>query len=70
MLDRGFRVPASVIDFAARLLPSIAPGLGAPVSVRENPGRLDLVRVPATAVAAEVAVVVAAPRAASRARSA
>jgi DNA helicase IV len=59
VLDRGFRVPASVIDFAARLLPSMAPGLGAPVSVRENPGRLDLVRVPASGVAAEVAVVVA-----------
>lgn len=43
VLDRGFRVPASVIDFAARLLPAMAPGLGAPVSVRENPGRLDLV---------------------------
>jgi DNA helicase IV len=42
VLDRGFRVPASVIDFAARLLPAMAPGLGAPVSVRENPGRLDL----------------------------
>ena len=30
VLDRGFRVPASVIDFAARLLPLMAPGLGAP----------------------------------------
>ena len=60
VLDRGFRVPASVIDFAARLLPSMAPGLGAPVSVRENPGRLELVRVPSAAgVAVEVAVVVA-----------
>ena len=45
ILERGFRVPASVIDFAAQLLPSIAPGLGAPVSVRENPGRLEIVRV-------------------------
>jgi DNA helicase IV len=59
ILDRGFRVPASVIDFAARLLPSMAPGLGAPVSVRDNPGRLDLVRVPAARVAGEVATVVA-----------
>ncbi len=59
VLDRGFRVPASVIDFAARLLPSMAPGLGAPVSVRENPGRLDLVRVPTARIAAEVAAVVA-----------
>jgi DNA helicase IV len=44
VLDRGFRVPGLVIDFAARLLPSMAPGLGAPRSVRENPGRLDVIR--------------------------
>ena len=43
VLDRGFRVPALVIDYAARLLPAMAPGLGAPVSVRSNPGRLDIV---------------------------
>ncbi|MGG5260700.1 HelD family protein [Phycicoccus avicenniae] len=42
-LDRGFRVPARVIEFAARLLPVMAPGLGAPRSVRDNPGRLDVV---------------------------
>lgn len=42
-LRRGFRVPASVIEFAARLLPQAAPGLAAPESVRDNPGRLDLV---------------------------
>ena len=34
-----------VIDFAARRLPSMAPGLGVPVSVRDNPGRLEIVRV-------------------------
>lgn len=44
VLDRGFRVPAAVIDYAARLLPAMAPDLGAPRSVRSNPGRLDLVR--------------------------
>ena len=59
VLDRGFRVPASVIDFATRLLPAMAPGLGAPVSVRENPGRLELVRVPASDLAETVATVVA-----------
>ncbi len=42
VLDRGFRVPARVIEYAARLLPSMAPGLGAPVSVRDNPGRLEI----------------------------
>jgi DNA helicase IV len=59
VLDRGFRVPASVIDFATRLLPAMAPGLGAPVSVRENPGRLELVRVPESDLAETVATVVA-----------
>ncbi len=42
-LTRGFRVPSAVIDFAARLLPAIAPGLAAPESVRDDPGRLTLV---------------------------
>ena len=45
ILERGFRVPASVIEYAALLLPSMAPDLGAPVSVRDNPGRLTIVRV-------------------------
>ncbi|WP_346767720.1 HelD family protein [Knoellia koreensis] len=44
VLDRGFRVPAAVIEYAARLLPHMAPGLGVPVSVRDNPGRLDVVQ--------------------------
>ena len=44
VLDRGFRVPASVIEYAAQLLPHMAPGLGAPVSVRDNPGRLHVER--------------------------
>jgi DNA helicase IV len=45
VLDRGFRVPSAVIDYAARLLPSIAPDLSVPTSVREDPGRLDVVEV-------------------------
>ncbi|CAL9524429.1 hypothetical protein SUDANB121_03920 [Nocardiopsis dassonvillei] len=40
VLDRGYRVPAQIIDFAARLLPTIARGLGAPVAVRRAPGSL------------------------------
>ena len=40
VLDRGFRVPAQIIDFAARLLPQIAPGLAAPTSVRRAAGAL------------------------------
>jgi DNA helicase IV len=58
ILDRGFRVPASVIEFAARLLPFIAPGLGPPVSVRENPGRLELVPVASLAALAPRVVAV------------
>ncbi len=55
VLDRGFRVPALVIDYAARLLPAMAPGLGAPVSVRDNPGRLDFLRVDPARLAQTVA---------------
>jgi DNA helicase IV len=36
----GFRVPGEVIDYAARLLPHIAPGLAPPRSVRSNRGEL------------------------------
>jgi DNA helicase IV len=43
VLDRGYRVPAKVIEFASKLLPRIAPDVAPPVSVRDNPGRLDLV---------------------------
>ena len=43
VLDRGFRVPGLVIEFAARLLPQMAPGLGVPRAVRDNPGRLVIV---------------------------
>jgi DNA helicase IV len=42
-LTRGFRVPTAVIDFAARLLPRMAPGLAPPESVRDDPGQLFLV---------------------------
>jgi superfamily I DNA/RNA helicase len=42
-LTAGFRVPAEVIDFAARLLPSIAPGLTPPTSVRRAPGGLSII---------------------------
>jgi DNA helicase IV len=60
VLDRGFRVPASVIEYAAQLLPHMAAGLGAPVSVRENPGRLTISgTAPGEALARMVEVVVA-----------
>src|SRR5699024_3670794 len=41
-LTRGFRVPAEVIEYAARLLPQIAPGLALPESVRSHRGRLEV----------------------------
>jgi DNA helicase IV len=59
VLDRGFRVPASVIEYAAQLLPHMAAGLGAPVSVRDNPGRLDLVAADASGLEERVTEVVA-----------
>jgi DNA helicase IV len=50
-LTRGFRVPGEVIEYAARLLPHIAPDLEPPTSVRR--ARSELAIVPA-ATAAEV----------------
>jgi hypothetical protein len=41
-LVAGFRVPGAVIDFAARLLPYIAPSLTPPHSVRRHRGELEL----------------------------
>ena len=41
-LIAGFRVPGAVIDFAARLLPQIAPALKPPHSVRRHRGELDV----------------------------
>ncbi|MFW5419248.1 AAA family ATPase [Nocardiopsis sp. CNT-189] len=55
VLDRGYRVPAQIIDFAARLLPRIAPGLGAPSSARRTPGSLRLTRAAPGGLAAAAA---------------
>ena len=60
-LTLGFRVPGDVIDYAARLLPTIAPTLSKPTSVRRARGELtfrpgpDAVRTAAHAVAELVA---------------
>ncbi|MEV2271045.1 HelD family protein [Nonomuraea africana] len=43
-LTLGFRVPREVLDYAARLLPSIAPGLAAPRSLRPGLGSLTVRR--------------------------
>ncbi|GLX98602.1 AAA family ATPase [Herbidospora sp. NBRC 101105] len=42
-LTLGFRVPREVLDYAARLLPGIAPELAAPRSLRPGAGSLRLV---------------------------
>ena len=44
-LTKGFRVPGEVIEYAARLLPTIAPGLEPPTSVRRTRGELAVTRV-------------------------
>ncbi len=44
-LTQGFRVPGEVIAYAARLLPTIAPGLEPPTSVRRAGGDLTVRRV-------------------------
>jgi DNA helicase IV len=46
-LTRGFRVPGEVLDYATRLLPTIAPGLRPPTSVRRSRGELRVGCVPA-----------------------
>jgi len=57
-LTLGFRVPADVIAYAARLLPRIAPQLTPPRAVRRSAGDLDIREVPVrerpTAVVAAV----------------
>jgi DNA helicase IV len=45
-LTLGFRVPGAVLDYAARLLPAIAPELEAPRSLRAGSGSLTVRRVP------------------------
>ncbi|GAA0960450.1 AAA family ATPase [Actinocorallia libanotica] len=44
-LTLGFRVPREVLEYAARLLPSVAPGLAAPQSLRAGTGALSVRRV-------------------------
>ncbi|MFX4273689.1 HelD family protein [Propionibacteriaceae bacterium Y1685] len=53
-LVAGFRVPGAVIDYAARLLPHIAPGLTPPHSVRRSRGELTMINSGSPAWAAAV----------------
>ncbi|NED98973.1 AAA family ATPase [Phytoactinopolyspora halotolerans] len=43
VLRKGYRVPAAVVEFASRLLPSVAAGVEPPEPVRSNPGLLEIV---------------------------
>jgi len=55
VLDRGYRVPAQIVDYASRLLADIAPGIGAPTSARTAQGSLHVTEtadVPGAVVAA------------------
>jgi DNA helicase IV len=54
-LDIGYRVPRQILDYASRLLPSIAPGLRPAASLREDPGALSVVATAPAALAARVA---------------
>jgi DNA helicase IV len=57
VLTKGYRVPRQIIDYANRLLPSIAPGVAAAESVRSSAGALVLRR--SADVTADVADLVA-----------
>ncbi|WP_432492389.1 HelD family protein [Kineococcus gypseus] len=57
VLERGFRVPSAVLDYATRLLPAIAPELGVPRSVRPDPGLLEVLAVAGGATERAAAVV-------------
>ena len=55
-LVEGFRVPGAVLDYAVRLLPSIAPGLTPPRAIRRSRGELSVRRVQDVAAALPGAV--------------
>jgi DNA helicase IV len=54
-LDIGYRVPRQILDFASRLLPSIAPGLAPAQSLRADPDALTVVPVAAGQLGERVA---------------
>jgi hypothetical protein len=64
-LDVGYRVPRQILDFASRLLPSIAAGLSPAVSLRADPDALRVRAVPpgqlGTLVAGECAAALGRP---------
>jgi DNA helicase IV len=54
-LDIGYRVPRQILDFASRLLPSIAPDLSPAKSLRADPDALAVVPVPSGELGERVA---------------
>ncbi len=54
-LSVGYRVPRQILDYASSLLDAIAPELRPASSLRADPGALDVVRVPASAVGSTMA---------------
>jgi DNA helicase IV len=51
----GYRVPRQILDFASRLLPSIAPDLSPAQSLRADPNALAVIGVAAVELGAQVA---------------
>jgi DNA helicase IV len=59
VLRTGYRVPRQILDYASRLLGRIAPGLSPAVSLREDPGALDIEAVAPGGLGDRLAVVCA-----------
>jgi DNA helicase IV len=54
ILTTGYRVPRQILDFASQLLAEIAPQLAPAVSIRQDPGSLEVTQVPAGGLGAAV----------------
>jgi DNA helicase IV len=54
ILTTGYRVPRQILDFASQLLAEIAPQLAPAVSIRQDPGSLEVTQVAAGGLAAAV----------------
>jgi DNA helicase IV len=59
ILTTGYRVPREILDFASQLLAEIAPQLAPAVSIRQDPGSLEILQVHAGRAAAAVSDVCA-----------
>ena len=59
VLRTGYRVPRQILDYASRLLLRIAPELSPAASLREDPGALDIIGVPAARMGGRLAAVCA-----------